>query len=86
MTIDEGDDPKLAGLRRLLILEPEPARAERVRARCLAALAQRRSKAEGSTARAGFATRVLEPVLVAGFCATYLFALLQDVLRLHGVR
>ena len=85
MTIEEAEDPVLRPLRRLRVHEPDPARAERVRARCLATLAARRRNVEGST-RGRFATFALESALVAGFCVSYLMAVIRDVLQLHGIR
>lgn len=75
MTMHE-DEELLRRLACLRLLEPEAARVERVRARCHAALLQRRQQAERPKWRDGFAARVLEPALVGGISASYLLAIL----------
>jgi len=70
MTFDE--------LRQLRVHEPDALRAERVRERCLAVLAQRRREALGRPA--------LGTALLVGFSVCYLLAIIRDVLQLHAIR
>jgi hypothetical protein len=86
---DEGLD---VALRRLPTAGPDPARSERVRARCHAAIARRyqpgldeaADRSRRSRDRRGFGRRVLEPAAVAGFSLVYLSAIILDVLRLRN--
>jgi hypothetical protein len=81
---DEANDPLLRSLRALPVLEPDPARAARVRARGRDIFARRRRQA---TQPAGSSSIVvlLERALVGGLCLIYLSAVLHDVLRLRGI-
>jgi hypothetical protein len=79
------DEGNISMLRNLPVLEPDAARAERVRARYRAAMAQHQLQAARSARRAEFTARVLEHVLVGGLCLIYLSAIVGDVLRLRGI-
>jgi hypothetical protein len=76
----EAGDPILRNLHRLPQLEPDRARAERVRMRCRAAVARR--DVANAPRRGTFTSRVIEPALVGGLCLIYLTAVILDVLRL----
>jgi len=80
-----GTHLKAGGLRRLTALAPEPARAERVRARCRTQLEQsRRGKARTGQV-AELAWRVLATVAVGAFCVFYVAVLVATTLRLEGL-
>ena len=79
------DEANISMLRNVPMLEPDAARADRVRARCRAAMAQRQQQAARSIRRAELTARVLEQVLVGGLCLIYLSAIVGDVLRLRGI-
>ena len=81
---DDADDATLRRLRRLRVLEPDRARAERVRARCHDMIARRQKRAEPTTGSDGFTAVVLQPALVGGLCISYLLAVVYDVIRLHA--
>jgi hypothetical protein len=86
MTTDDiREDPVMEAFARLPVIEPDPRRAERVRARCHGAMGQRQW-AEKLPARATspFSWRRLEPALLAGVCAVYLFEVLRRALLLYG--
>ena len=68
-------DPILRNVSRLPVLPPDDRRAERVRARCRARLAQRAPEKKSELGHA----------LFAGFCLAYLSAVVHDVLRLRGM-
>jgi hypothetical protein len=72
-------------LRQLPMIAPDPARADRLRARCLAELTARHRRAERAARRWDAAGRVLGPALVGGLCAIYLVAVIGNALRIHGV-
>ncbi len=84
MMSDEADEATLRRLRRLPVLEPDPARAERVRARCRDMLNRRQQRAERSTRPDRFTAVVLQPALVGSLGLSYLLAVLYDVIRLQG--
>ena len=73
------DDATLRALRRLPVIEPDRARAERVRHRCHALIAEGAASEEASARFGG----LMEPVLAAVLCISYLFAVFQDLLRLY---
>ena len=77
----EANDPPLDALRHLTVLEPEPARSERVRYRCRAALTER-LRGERPTPARRFAASVLESGMY-GLSVGYLFAMIQDLLRVY---
>jgi len=79
MTSD-GTHLKAGGLRRLTALAPEPARAERVRARCRTQLEQGRRRETRTRQLAEFAGRVLAPVVVGAFCVFYVAVLVATTL------
>jgi hypothetical protein len=83
MITRETHDPMLQNLALLPQLESDPARAERVRARCRAQLV-RNQPAESSAAIKGVARWVLGPVLVGSVCILYIAGLVRVVLYMHG--
>jgi len=85
MRSNDRRDDMLRALEGLVALTPDPARAERVRARCHAALARGQRRVARSTPAAGSAVRGLGPALVGGLCVIYFLALVGNALRLHGV-
>jgi len=78
------DEDVLRELRRLPALQPDEVWADRVRARCRAAIARRHLQFERSK-RAPFSVRALESALVGGLGLIYLSAIINDVLRLYGI-
>ena len=82
MTMEHEDDGMLRRLHRLPALEPDAARAVRVRMRCRAALERRRRHVEARAESRSWTRLVLEPALLAGFCVSYLLALMLDVISL----
>jgi hypothetical protein len=83
MNLHRTDDENLRELRRLPMAAPNVARIERVRARCHAALLERRERTERRRRRQHMAVRVVELTLVGGLSAGYLVAVLFVVLQLH---
>jgi hypothetical protein len=79
------DDLTPRNLLHLPVLAPDRVRTERVRARCHAALAARRSEAARPLGRARFTAAVLEPALMGVLGLMYLAAVVHDVLRLRGM-
>jgi hypothetical protein len=86
MIPDEARDPILIGLGRLTALAPDPARAERVRTRCRAAVTRCQQRVVRASHGRKVARHVLTSAVVAGFSLIYLSALVYDVLQLHDVR
>jgi hypothetical protein len=84
MILHEAGDPMLQDLRLLRPLSPDPARAERVRARCRTRLARTR-RSEGPATILGIVRCLLAPLLVGCLCGFYLAGLLGIVLRLRGM-
>lgn len=74
------NDPVMRMLQRLSPVAPDEARAERVRARCHAALSRRQAARQPKPRPAG--TRVWEPALVAGLCLAYLSTVVRQALHL----
>jgi hypothetical protein len=70
-------DGALAGLR---VHDAEPDRVERIRARCVAVLAQRRRVS--APARPRVASAWLEPAIAIGVSALYLAAAVQTALAI----
>ncbi len=70
-------------LRALVPLSPDPARADRVRARCRATLEQRRHLAQRDHGAVGLGPRVLAPAIAGAFCLLYVAALVATALRLR---
>ena len=81
---DEPVEATLGRLLRLRVLEPDPARADRIRTRCRDIVARRQPRTERGTRPDRFTGAVLQPALVAGLCLCYLLAVVYDVIRLHG--
>ncbi len=80
---DHDCDPVLRSLERLPLLEPDQARAERVRARCRSGISRHRQRVAHSERGADAA--LLEVTLVGVLCVMYLSAVVHDALRLHGL-
>jgi hypothetical protein len=57
---------------RLRVHDADPARAERIRARCVALLERRRREAEAHRSRVPAPRGWLEPAVAVGLCALYL--------------
>ena len=85
MTACDSHEASAASLGALLRLAPDPDRAERVRVRCRTRLVRGRRRTARVAAMAGFAWRLLAPVVVSGFCVLYVVALVATTLRLQGV-
>jgi hypothetical protein len=85
MTSDVADDARADNLHRLMVLTPDPARAERVRMRCRTQLGRSRRRAARTAAITGFAVRAFGPVVVGAFCVLYAAALAATTLRLEGI-
>jgi hypothetical protein len=76
MNLHRTDDELLRELRRLSVATPDAARAERVRARCHAAMLERREQTERRRRGQRMAVRALEPAVVGSLSAGYLLAIL----------
>lgn len=85
MTSSDSHDTSADSVDRLMALVPDPDRSERVRVRCRTQLEQSRRSAVRTTVIAGFARRVLAPVLVGAFCVLYVAVLVATTLHLEGV-
>jgi hypothetical protein len=79
MIRDDARDPLLKDLRVLPALTPDPARAERVRARCRARLERARPADRAVDGRR------LAPVLVGCLCGVYIVGLIGLALRVYGL-
>ena len=78
-------DPSMGELSVLTVHAPDPAHAARIAARCHAVMARRRRLAgPGSAPARATWRRSLEPALVGGLCAVYLFEVLARALTLYG--
>jgi len=77
------NDPMLHTLRRLTVLEPGAARSERVRQRCRTTLAERQLQPGRSRGASRSAAVVLESGLTYGVSVGYLFAMINDLLRVY---
>jgi hypothetical protein len=82
MSFHAADDRLLQDLGRLQPLSPDPARAERVRAKCRAHLGRRRPSERAATDLDG---RLVTSVLVGCFCVVYVVDLIRMALRVYGV-
>jgi hypothetical protein len=76
VTSRSADDRLDARLGGLSSMAPDSTRADRVRARCQARLANRVSR---TRTRRLIWKRVVAPALVGGFCAVYFAVMLYDV-------
>lgn len=76
-----GDDRLLAALRRR---DSDRVRAERVRRRCHGVLARGRAPVIQTPARAARIWRVVESVVVGGFCVIYMCAVAVMAIQAHG--
>jgi hypothetical protein len=85
MTPDDAHDASAESLNRLMALAPDPDRAERVRMKCRTQLGRTRRRAARTAVIAGFAWRVLAPVVVGAFCVLYAAMFVATTLRLEGV-
>ena len=81
---DDADEATALWLSQLRVLEPDSARAERVRARCRAVIVTRQQHAEDSIRPDRVTAVVLQPALVGGLCLTYLLGVVYEVIRLHS--
>ena len=82
MIRSDAPDPMLDQLTRLRQLSPDPARAERVRAKCRARL--RRTGGSKRTAVAGLARSILAPAVVGFWCVLYIAGLVAIAIHLHS--
>ena len=85
MTSDVAHDAHADSLQRLMVLAPDPARAERVRMRCRTELGRSRRRAARAAAISGFAVRVFGPAVVGTFCVLYAALLAATTLSLEGI-
>ena len=85
MTSCDAHDAGVDTLDRLMTLAPDPARAERVRARCRAQLERSQRRAERTTEISGFASRVLAPAVVGAFCVFYTAVLVALAVQLEVI-
>jgi hypothetical protein len=83
MSSHDTPDSPVPNLSRLPRLEPDRARAERVRARCHARLTRGRRRSERVARITGFAVRILVPMVVGSVGVLYTAALVGTALRLH---
>jgi hypothetical protein len=74
-------DPIAARLAPLRPLEPDPLRADRVRARCRARLASRERRSTRREVSAGIGRRVLTRAVVFGLGALYVASLVGTALE-----
>ena len=72
-------------LDRLTTLASDPARSERVRARCRAQLERSRRRAARATGISGFASRVLVPTVVGAICLLYVAVLVATTLLFERI-
>lgn len=83
MMADDADDVTARLLSRLRVLEPDSARAERVRARCRDIIAKRQQRAASPVRSDSLTAVVLQPALIGGLCLSYLLGVAYDVIRLY---
>jgi hypothetical protein len=85
MTDDVRNDPVLAALRELRVLDVDDVRAHRLRRRCRAALGPGSPPAiAAAVAEAAFWRRTAGPVLVGAWCAIYLVETLRQAAAVYG--
>ena len=84
MSSHDAHDASEDGLDRLMVLSPDPDRAERVRVRCRTRLGRSRRRAARTAVISGFAWRVLAPGVVAAFCVLYVAVFVATTLRLEA--
>jgi hypothetical protein len=84
MMTDDADAATAMWLSQLRVLEPDAARAERVRARCRDTMVRRQQHAESSARPDRLTAVVLQPALIGGLCLTYLLGVVYEVIRLHS--
>jgi hypothetical protein len=77
------NDPLLLTLEHLERVEPDRARAERVRARGHAAMVRRRAARQPAPHAARAAA--WKPALAAGFCLAYVSEIVRQALHLYGI-
>jgi hypothetical protein len=85
MTPRDPHDASVENLEQLVVLAPDPDRAERVRMRCRTELGRSRQPAARTAAITRFTWHVLAPVVVGGFCVVYVALLVTTTLWLQGV-
>ena len=76
-------DPTWHRLQCLTVIEPDPARSDRVRRRCRVAMAARPQHVQSAIAPPGYLGRILEPGLTYGLSVVYLSAIIYDVMRVY---
>jgi hypothetical protein len=81
----DANETVLRILSRLPMATPDPARSERVRARCHIVLARRQRRAMRTGNRPRQAPRALELALVGGFCVCYVSAVILEALWARGI-
>lgn len=77
---EEGGTVQVQGLARL---QPDPARAARVRSLCRNRLERGRRRTARAAEAAELVGRVLAPVVVGGLCVFYVVVLIATTLRLQ---
>jgi hypothetical protein len=82
MTSCDDRDAGVDGLKRLMVLTPDPDRAARVLVQCRAQLEHRRP---GKALMARAAWRALPPIGIALLCVVYVVVLVATTLRLEGI-
>jgi hypothetical protein len=85
MTSGDARDVGAERLDQLMVLTPDPVRAELVRVKCRTQLARRQQRAARLDLFREFTWRALAPIVVAAFCVLYAVALMATTLRLEGV-
>jgi hypothetical protein len=85
MTSYDPHDATDDSVKRLIRLTPDSERAERVRVRCRRQLERSRRRAARTAEIDGFTWRVLAPLVVGGFCALYVVALVATTLRFRDL-
>jgi hypothetical protein len=85
MTSRDSDHASADDLHRLIAMVPEPNWSEGVRVRCRTQLERSGRRAARTAAIAGFASRVMAPVVVGAFCVLYVALLVATTLRLEGL-
>jgi hypothetical protein len=86
MTVDDSRvDASMRELSVLTVHAPDPTRAARTTARCHAVMARHHRRARPTLAPAPPVwRRRLEPALVGGLCAVFLFEVIGRALKLYG--
>ncbi|MGC4082998.1 MAG: hypothetical protein QM736_13040 [Vicinamibacterales bacterium] len=83
---DHTDETALRRSLHVRVLDPDPERAARVRARCRQIVATPLRRSERSTNADGLTAMLLQPAVVGGLCLCYLLATVYDLVLLYGGR